>query len=91
MNNKRRKELKGIIDRLSNLQEEYEGIYNDLDSIINDEQEAFDNLPESLQYGERGQNMEDIISKLEDIRDNIETAKDDISENYIPTIEEVIE
>ncbi len=52
-----------------------EEIYNQLEILAGEEQEAFDNMPESLQGSERGQRMEEYI-------DNIETAKGEI-ENII--------
>ena len=36
-----------------------------IDEILSEEQEAFDNLPESLQYGERGTAMQEAIDALE--------------------------
>lgn len=51
MNKARRKEL----DRARVLIEQAE-----------EEQEAFDNLPESFQEGEKGQRMEEIISYMDD-------------------------
>lgn len=58
MNNTRRKQIAAIQDKLSQLAE-------DLQLIFDAEQEAFQNLPESIQYGERGERMEEVIDSLE--------------------------
>ena len=45
MNNNRRKEIEAQIEALDNVKEQIE-------SISEQEQESFDNLPENMQYGE---------------------------------------
>lgn len=51
MNNARRKKLQKIYDQLEELKEK-------LDFIIEDEQTALDNMPESMWETERYENME---------------------------------
>lgn len=58
MNKARRQELYDVI----NLLEEASGR---LEEIQNDEQDAFDNLPESLQYSTRGDSMQEAIDTME--------------------------
>ncbi|MFC5358132.1 hypothetical protein [Azospirillum himalayense] len=50
-----------------------------ISEVKDEEQEAFDNLPESFQQGERGQTMEEAISNLDDIHIAIEEARDTIA------------
>lgn len=76
MNKARRKWLGEIIDKLEEQKME-------LDSLIEEEQEAYDNMPESLQDGERGQAMSDIINDLETERDSIE----DVMQNLLEILE----
>lgn len=64
MNNERRKRLAAVakqIDELPDLDE----IKSELESIRDDEQEAYDAMPESLQQGERGQLSEAAIQAIE--------------------------
>ena len=75
MNKARRKVLAKINEKLEQLKEELQ-----LD-VIDAEQEAFDNMPESLQYSEKGDRMEEIISTLMDAVSNIEEAIDYITES----------
>ena len=63
MNNQRRKAIEKLAERLDELKSEFE-------AIMDEEQEAFDNMPESLQYSERGERMEGIISNMEDVLSN---------------------
>lgn len=42
-----------------------EALRQDIDSILEEEQEAYDNMPESLQNGERGEAMQEAIEALE--------------------------
>lgn len=73
MNKDRRKELDAIMDaieaqreKLDNLKEAFADIVESIESVRDDEQEYFDNMPESLQAGEKGMNAEAAVSQLED-------------------------
>lgn len=46
-----------------------------LEKVKDDEQEAFDNLPESLQGSERGETMEEYIYTLETFLDELDTCE----------------
>lgn len=67
MNKDRRKRLEGIYEKLME-------IYEELDAIIDEEQEAYDNMPESLQDSEKGERMYEGIDSLESARDDINNA-----------------
>ena len=68
MNKVRRKELARVVDLLDQAR--------DLLEIIRDEeQEAFDNLPESIQCSERRETMEDYISTMEEMLDYLDTGE----------------
>lgn len=59
MNKQRRKELAKASELISQAQ----GI---IESVKDEEQDAHDNLPESIQYGEKGQQMEEYIDTLDE-------------------------
>ena len=59
MNKIRRKQLQEASELIAKEQ----GI---IESVKDDEQEAHDNLPESIQYGEKGQQMEEYIDMLDE-------------------------
>lgn len=73
MNKARRKQIETIVSKLYSIQE-------DIDSIAQDERDAFDNLPEGLQYSEKGEGMETNADDLEqassDIEDIIDMLRD---------------
>ncbi|GHV18128.1 hypothetical protein FACS1894169_14370 [Bacteroidia bacterium] len=73
MNKARRKELNEI-------RAELQGLMERLEIIKDEEQESFDNMPEGLQYSERGEKAENAISNLEYAYDNISDAIDRIDE-----------
>lgn len=63
MNNKRRKEIQHMIERIESL----------VQNILDEEQESFENMPENLQYSENGmiseeaqENLEAAVGALED-------------------------
>lgn len=47
-----------------------------LEEVRDEEQESFDNLPEGLQEGEKGERMQENIDALEDFLDNLEETDD---------------
>ena len=51
---------------------------SDIEDVLNEEQDAFDNLPEGLQVSDRGADMEDYIASLEDVISNLEDAQEQI-------------
>ena len=68
--------------RLTELQARIQDIMSDLDEIRNEEQDAYESLPESIQYSERGDamaeavdNLDEAASLLEDVDSYLEDAK----------------
>ena len=76
MNKERRKTLQEIIDVL---EEQKSGI----DAVCEEEQEAYDNLPEGIQDSERGEAMSENI-------DSMESAASDL-DDIITALQEIIE
>lgn len=64
MNNKRRKEIASVIRKI-------ESVVSD---ILAEEEEAFDNMPESLQYSERGDMSQEAQDNLSCAVDSLEEA-----------------
>lgn len=64
MNRDRRRRLRAVIERASELQEQ-------LNAIAEDEQEALDNMPESLQETERYSSMEENVEAITDAMDSL--------------------
>ena len=81
MNNARRKWLRSIVEQLETVHTNLETIKEeDLDSLRDEEQEAYDNLPCGIQESDRGCRMEEIISEMEDALSSLEYAMDNLSE-----------
>jgi hypothetical protein len=73
MNKERRKRLQNVIDTLKDMVDE-------LYAIQEEEQEAYDNLPESFQEGERGEKMSDAIDTLDMVLSEIDSQADELQE-----------
>jgi len=65
MNNDRRKQIEELITKAEALREA-------IDIVENEEIDAFDNLPESLQESERGQSMQEASDSLADARFSVD-------------------
>jgi hypothetical protein len=76
VNRIRRKELQKAVDLL----EQAKSI---IEACRDEEQDAYDNLPESLQYSDRGEAMDGFIYEMEDAIDSIDSAVDTITDNVI--------
>lgn len=87
MNKIRRKELASIVAKLETLDAIRLEISEMLESVIDEEQEALDNLPESLQDSEKGQQMQEYIDSMTDVLDNLENI--DV-ESFTDQLQEVI-
>lgn len=70
VNKARRKEIDSVIGALEKAKEQ-------LEVIRDDEQDYFDNMPESFQYAEKGEAAEEAISNLDYAIDQI----DEVIEN----------
>lgn len=73
MNKLRRKQLQAAADLL----EEARAI---IESVREEEQEAFDNMPEGLQYSERGETMETNIGTMDESLDTISDMIESLTE-----------
>lgn len=98
MNNKRRKKIKDVILDLTNIKNiNFISLQNKIEKILDEEQEAFDNLPENLQYTTNGEKSEEAICLLEDILESIEeylnlSAEDKMDKEIIEeTIDTIID
>ena len=67
MNNLRRKEIQGIIDRLEELQ-------SDLETLKYEEEEYRDNIPENLQGSERYEKADEACDNLNSAFYSLEEA-----------------
>ena len=73
MNKQRRKELDTLFHKI-------EALSDELSDVLNEEQEAYDNLPEGLQESEKGEAMQEAIDNLESALSSLEEAQDYILE-----------
>ena len=69
MNKERRKAIDDLITEIRGLENEITCLVQQVESavevILGDEQDAFDNMPESLQYAEKGEAAQEAINALE--------------------------
>ena len=73
MNKQRRMEIKNIIAELENIKTK-------LDNVFSEEQYAFDNMPENLQYSMRGEESQEAIDYMAEAVSNIEEAIDQLED-----------
>ena len=67
MNKKRR-------EAIAQLVKDMEGSRNDLENLIDEEQEAYDNLPEPLQSSMKGDEMNDCIDCMNDAMSSLDDS-----------------
>lgn len=73
MNRYRRSILKTIVESLNKISEELRG-------VIDEETDAYENMPDNLKDGERGSSSSDAIDYLEDASSSLDDIIDTINE-----------
>jgi seryl-tRNA synthetase len=76
MNKARRKDIAKLVEKIQSLQGDMELLLEELESIRDEEQEAFDNIPENMYGSERYEKAEAAVENLESAFDAFEEAKD---------------
>lgn len=69
---------KARIKQLINWKKKAEELKEELESILYDEQDYFDNMPENLQGSMKGIDSEEAINQLEDAISTLEEAIDSV-------------
>lgn len=73
MNKDRRNRLSGVIDTITDA-------ISELEEIRDEEQDALDSLPESLQYSSKGEMMQECIDDMESVMSDMENVQESIQE-----------
>lgn len=73
MNKSRRSRIDEIIQKI-------EDLTYDIDVLRDEEEESYENLPESIQYSDRGEAMSEAIDNLESAISSLEEATEYLNE-----------
>jgi len=73
MNANRRKQIAEVIESIKALDDRIDEIMCFIEEIKDDEEECFDNLPDSLQESERGEAMQEAIDNLDSAYSELES------------------
>lgn len=65
MNNERREAIRNLIARAEELKSMADTLKDDIQSVLDEEQDYYDNMPESFQGGEKGDRAQEAINNLE--------------------------
>lgn len=91
MNNTRRRRIRKLIAALMTRSHDWDDVKNELEDILSEEQEAMDNIPESLQDTERYVIAEESVDYLETASSLADVDPDDEEEAIQDVIDELIE
>lgn len=80
MNAVRRKEISRVLKRLNELVEDLNGILGDIENICYEENEVWENIPESLQETERYAQSEAAAGNLEEAYDTFSDMRDSLDD-----------
>jgi uncharacterized coiled-coil DUF342 family protein len=64
MNAERRKAIGKLVDQIDKLKGQIEDIHNEADNLLSEEQDYFDNMPESFKNSDRGETAQAAIDAL---------------------------
>jgi hypothetical protein len=82
MNNARRKQIKEVERDIKYIIDKIQIIKTKLERVYDSEQDAFDSMPENLQYSRNGENSEMAIDSMSDAIDNLDDAIDNLSDIF---------
>ena len=82
MNNDRRKRIAAILERVAAFDNMRQELFDEIDEIAGEESDYFDNMPESLQSGDKGTRAEEARDSLYEARDFFDNL--DLSEVTSP-------
>lgn len=80
MNKQRKEKIRQLKARFQNIQTELKQASSELFFILNEEQDAFDNMPEGLQSSYRGMCSEDAIDSMEEASEKLDEVIELLSE-----------
>ena len=90
MNKQRRNKIKNIINWLEKLTENDLKSINiiklNIEKVLDEEQDAYDNIPENLQYSRRGEESEEAIDSLQEAYDFLDEINEQMSEEEIENL-----
>lgn len=72
MNNQRREKIRQLKTQIDLIKTDLKKVSGELSSILNEEQNAFDNMPEGLQSSYRGMCSEDAIDNMEEANEKLD-------------------
>ena len=80
MNKERRREIGEVIKAIINAKDTLNQTTKDLQTILDDEEFAFDNMPENLQGSLRGMDSEDAIDTMTDVIESLTEIIDNLDD-----------
>ena len=72
MNEQRRERIRRLKTQIDLIKTDLNKASSELSSILNEEQDAFDNIPEGLQSSYRGMCSEDAIDNMEEASEKLD-------------------
>lgn len=88
MNKDRRKEIQEVADRIGELATLRDELKDAIESIRDEEQDYFDNMPESFQYADRGLKAQEAVDALNEAIDLLDSIDTDDLTNHLDTAKE---
>ena len=80
MNNQRRKDIRNAIELMNEAVAALENAKLILETASEEEREAYENLPESIQESERGSKMYENCDTIDNVVDSIDTQVSEITD-----------
>lgn len=78
MNNTRRRKIASIMADVEKLQQQMDSLLERIEEVVEQEQDALDNLPESLQDSERADAMAFAVENLDEARVEVEGIRENL-------------
>jgi uncharacterized coiled-coil DUF342 family protein len=83
MNNSRRKQIAEALDQWATIQVALDNLRSTVEEILDEEQDYYDNMPESFQNGEKGERASEAIENLDNAVSELDEAFNFDIEGYL--------
>ena len=80
MNKARRKDITAVVERMKAAIDPLNDCATDVESIKDEEEEVYENMPEGLQGSEQGERIQEAVDALNEAHSALETLMDSIEE-----------
>lgn len=76
MNKQRRKRIAELVEKIGTIASDLEPLVNEAEALADEERDAYESMPDSIQQGDRGQEASSAVDSLDEAKSQLDSAKE---------------